>query len=259
MRAIATGAPVILEKGEYLVPIANGQADYQRLLIVSATTTVASGAGTLVPVVTVLGGTEQTFPIGTVTRFDPPIAGLNPTATIETAVSGATGGEVKQVSYYEQLGASAARDLFSGKITRYPAIVLSWNDSDQYEFTQKGADSNVDGWIAYVVVSRLDATERRTREGLDILDDLEELLVQRTGYDGLVVSRHPIRIARRGRLAVTPQVYVYLIEFETSRIAVRRSLVSGSPWNLSRVDVSTGETPSDTIPVVVDNRIDMTS
>lgn len=259
VRVIATGAPIVLEKGEYLAPIANGQADYQRLLVVSATTTVASGAGTLVPVVSMLGGTEQTFPVGTVTRFDPPIEGLQPTATVETAISGATSGTVKQVSSYEQLGAAAARDLFSGKITRYPAVVLSWNDSSNYEPSAKGSDTNNEGWVAYVVVSRVDATERRAREGLDILDELEELLVQRTSFDGLFLSRAPIRVQRRGRLAVTPQVYVYTIEFETSRLAVRRSLVAAQPWLTSRVDVPTGETPSATIPVVVDNRIDMTS
>lgn len=256
------GTPSIC-RGSICVPIMGsasgdvGQVDYQRPLFVTADT-VLSTAGVTVPISSIVGGARHnTLPSGTKVRWFPPHSEVEATSVILDAPTGGDdSGLVKSVLLYEQMHAQAAEDLFKAAAHAYPAIVLAWEDTGGYERKGPGVVLRFDRWSLYVVVSRLDAYERRGADGLEILDAAEELLTERSSADGLRVSAPPLEITSRGRRGISPQTFVYVMSFATYRTVKRddaSTKVKSTPWEVSNIDVQSVDKT-----VVDDSKHDMT-
>jgi hypothetical protein len=249
-----SGTPT-LKRGAVCVPLPGGQIDYQRPLFVTADTPLTTG-GVAVPLKSLVGGPQHNgFAPGTVLRWFPQEPDVEATSVVLAQPTGGTAGVVRRVVFYEQLGADAAKDLFAASVGEFPALVLSWDRSVRYETKGKGKTLRRNQWLLFVVVSRSDAYERRGADGLEILDTAEELLMERSQIDGLVVSGPPIEIAGRGRLSVSPQSFVYTLTFSTFNAAVRDDsalLAASTPWH-----TTTEEGQSEDKPVVIDLKMDM--
>lgn len=260
LASVATGT-LTMPKGTLLVPVVNGQLDYQRLARVTAdaalTTTPAA-----VALKSILGGLPQNF-TPSAWRFvgEPPGA---VTLAVSGPMTGGAEGPIKQAVLWERIGSSsAAADLFKGKVGRYPAIVLAWDGSTDTEKPGPGRIIHRDRWVVYLIESRHDSHEARTYDGLDLLDSIEELLADTTHTpSGETVSApNGVTPGDRARVQV-PQlstVHLYTMTLSTMMGIRRRSSAVATDWLKTSLTTKTEprtETPDpdDGVEIVDDAR-----
>lgn len=224
VRLVSTDPSVVIPHNTYLLPIvqsASGQGQIQPEFIFRTDAPVTvTPAGAPVVITSNIGGIRHNLPSGTVFRLHPAQPGMVQTAVATTAITGATdvsGSQaIKRIVNYEQLGAAnVARDLFLGKVGTYPAVVLVWESTGEGLCYGSKIYLRPDKWSMHVVVSRFDAGELRSADGLDILDAVEEILTSRAHVDGEPFSSKYAQLHSRSRLAVTDSSYVYSVQFST--------------------------------------------
>lgn len=227
----------------------------------------------------VYGGADTNIHAGTVLRWLPPVSGLPATATLTQALSGGaapTDGsleDAKQLLFLEQLTQQASAELFAGKATRFPTLVLAWDGSSHdgkgdgtlAGRAGRGVSIIEESWTLFVVTSRQDAEDMRRMQGLLLMQRARRLLNNwRTTEDGEILSAPaPLTVTRCRRVAVGPQVYVYALEVLAEH-SEDRSIVDTRAypdWETSREQLQT--TPTDEHPddplTVVDQTQDMTT
>jgi len=205
----ATGADVELPRGRHLIPII---ADRLRPDLTFKTTanpgggdwTVSSG-GTSVGVESVLGGKRHDLPAGTKLRWDPAVSGLDDLVTVDApGLAGGTDpdffGGLKSVVVAEDFTGARDVEAFRSQLGGVPAALLQWDGREPATGTtqpglERGGSRARRGELLYkerlrfwVLSNRKDAAHVRRREGLQILDDLTGLLVDRTAVDGCTFS-----------------------------------------------------------------------
>jgi hypothetical protein len=263
----ATAGDIMLPARSFLAPLRrsiSGQESIDRENLVRTTgeDAIVRATGTLVPIVSVLGGSRQNYVAGTRLRFDPPLDGVEELATI--AAPGMTGGAtatgvgaVCQIIEYETItGPTAATDLFNARVQGgAPAIVLAWESSGGAKMVARGVHVRPDRWILYVITSRGDGAGKRRDEARDILDAVESYLVDRHSVAGYVFSAPATEILGRSRLAVTKTSYIYAVSLQTTGRARRIDSrpddeLSFAEWKRTRLDAQTADVPPS--PVVAD-------
>jgi hypothetical protein len=230
-------------------------------------------AGTTVPVLSVLGGLCHDFPAGTVLRWLPEIDSIEPTAEITVGMTGGTANTshvgVAEVRLYEQLTATAPGiEVFKAAFSRFPGVMLTWQssvpDDGQGEQPLGRRESRLgrgktllrNVWDIFVACSRMDSDPARREQGLDILDELTETMIDRATVDGMRFSSvRGLSVHQRARWNVSPSLYVYLLRVSTTDVAEKREHRNFAPWLRTRLDVDTpDEAP---FPLVHDNRFNM--
>lgn len=258
----STGATGSVPKNSYARAVINGARSKHVLLKVTATTAVTS-SGTSVPVKAIFGNTAGNLIAGTTVRWDPPLTGITATATV--AVPGladaaeATGrGSVKEVVFYEDIR-TAGEDLFKSGVGRFPALVLCWEESRDRDELGRRIDVLEEQFVLFVITSRKDDHESRQGEGLDILEEATERLFRREACDGSkFTSPAPLLIRRRGRLAYSPEHYIYWVRFTVDRSVTRREpsdvadWTGWALWEQTRIDVDTDTGTPPEVPIVDD-------
>lgn len=246
VKALATD--VTIPAGTHGVPIIDGQQNYDAMVKTTAAVT-ATAAGATVAATALIGGAHVNLPVGTSIRWDYPIAGVESVSKVSTVFSGGVGatgfGGVQALKIYEQIGsANVASDLFAAKVGRFPAVILSWDSSREPSdiVTRVGPGTTIfeERWLLSVITSRMDSTEQRRQEGLEILENATDLLMGRTEVDGQVFTGpEPVTIGRRSRIAVSPTSYVYSLEFTTTRSRSRKEWRTFAPWLTSQIQTTT--------------------
>lgn len=209
---------------------------------------VATPAGVTLPVTSLLGGEVHNLPDETEFRAaleDNRIASIVASGALSQGSNYTGTGAVKQILMYESIGGSAAqRELFLAKLQgRVPAIVIVWESSAAPEYIGSDKTKLVDRWAIHVVVSRFDAGELRTLEGLDILDLVGELLGMRTGVDGVTFTNGAVKITDRARTATTDSAYVYTLRIATGTTITKRDDRAFAEWLTTSYTILT--TPED--------------
>ena len=165
-----------------------------------------------------------------------------------TAIGGAADyegvGALKQVLMYEQIGASdAQRNLFLGKLRALPAAVLVWESSSSPEKVGPNKTKMLEQWTLHIVVSRLDAGELRSLEGLEILDLCSELLGRAVGIDRADFTNGDLSLLGRNRIVAADSAYIYGLRFQTSTTITKREQRVFEAWlKTSYTLVTTPET-----------------
>ena len=237
--ATATGADLSLPRNSYLLPVVDGALRHELAFKVGPgpnadeSWTVTAG-GTAVSILSNLGGPRHNLPAATVFRWDPPIPGLEATATSAAGTTGATETLIRQIALYEQLdSADPQRSFFEGSFGRYPAGMLVWEGSDPIEgrtvgqnqgATRKGRGRRAfrETFALYLATGRVAGDSERRAEGLDCLETATQLLTDRArNNDGEQVSyQGALEVLGRQRVIRGPRLYVYSIRFRLVRIYV---------------------------------------
>lgn len=253
VRARAVSADVVLPKNTYGVPIhvsAAGvaQASASRLLK-TAGEEVVTRDGVVVPVVSVLGGSDVNFAGGTRVRWDPPVDGLELEAQVVAPglLGGAAAtapGAARRIVTYEGIGpGTAADDLWKARVGEFPAVVISWEGSSPGEHVGKLRCRRKHRFRLYVVTSRLDGDDARRDEAKTLLEAIAEILVDRSAADDESFSNPPVEIGSGARLALGPQSFVYFLEALVSHATHRVEFRTFAPWLSSTERIVTGPTP----------------
>ena len=268
----ATGADVLLPNAAYAVPVVatsasgNVQTDRTRMVKVNAPTVlsgqkkqglVVTAAGTSVPIMSMLGGLDKNLPAGTLVRWEPSIAGIEPTSLID-GPSGLTGGtstttigQAKRIVAFEGITQDAAPGLWAASLGAFPAIVVAWQSSAEAAAMQLPQYQTVDHTFRlYVVCSRLDSQGDREDEGERILEDVSEILCDRGQADGEVFAASGAMLGSAGRLVLAPTSLIYWQDVVV-RYAVRmRELRTFAPYLRSREQVLSATTTNDPPTIV---------
>lgn len=256
----ALTAPVVLQKNEYLIPVLNGRALPGLLFKTTANTTIGLTQTTF-GIKSILGHTDHnTLPVGTVMMFDPPLEGLQDSATISTQPTGATlytgFGSAKSVKLYESIPAGDLNEsLFKVDAQGMPALILTWMGSGETTPGNKGLYHMEDRWMLYCISARADSDHSRRAEGLYIMDEATEWLFDRSFVDNECISTPAnIEITGRDRLAINATTYAYTVSFKTERSVSKRDRRVFPQWSKTTLmaPATTGiETPVPLINITI--------
>jgi hypothetical protein len=289
--AIASSAPVVLQRGEYLsplVPAVSGAAPQlapERVFKVAenpATSdgswTVAASPGTAVLIESNIGGARHNLSAPTTFRWDPPLDGLTPTAQlVATMTDGAdpTFSEgLKNAVIFQEVGPSRSLDIFRSKLGAFPAAMLIWTGSQPADGVtlprtrraqQMGASSQLwkELYVLQIIVSLDTSQHARRQQGLAILDDVTGWLTDRRSVDGYVVSA-PDGIQLMARFLDTggrepgpfyQNFAVYGLRLAATHAFTRTDTRTYNDWLKTKLDATTSEAnaPTDLSDKVVVN------
>lgn len=257
--ATATGADVVVPRNAYLAPVLNGALMHHWPFKTAANPateqahnqggdwTVTSG-GTQLTLVSNTGGVSRNLPAGTVLRWDPPIAGLAPTVTVDADFTGGIAGAVKDANFFEDLNTAEAQlDFFDARLGRFPALMLAWMRTTPLEGRTTGPDRgstrkgrgvtvNHETYVLYVITSRKDADPRRRREGLDLLEAVSQSLTDRKSNDDgeVLAAMGSVEVLERARVARSTTAYVYGVTLRTAMALCKTDTRTFAPWLRTR-------------------------
>jgi hypothetical protein len=249
----ATLAPLtssaVLPKGACFVPIIAGTPNPDGTARTLEDVTIAPG-GTSFPLSAVLGGAMTNLPAGTVLALDPPVPGLAGAAIVDAPgfVGGANAapfGSVKQIRLYEAITpAEAESDLARAGASMFPALALIWTRSGTGSRAGRGVRHLPEEWTLAVISSRTDSDLLRRSEGLQILDEATEFLLDRSHVDGECFSSPAaVEIVGRERVKTSGPSYVYAIHFSTFHTIEKRDSRVFSPWTATEQSVNAAGAP----------------
>jgi hypothetical protein len=248
VRAIAAPVAIEAKRPLYGIPVRGSALDYDAM-IKTVGAALITPAGVSVPIQSVLGGNQTNLPAGTLIRWDPRIPELEQTSTIVApgltlGTAPTFFGGVHQIKMHEQLGPSdVAQQLFECKLGRFPALVLLWDSSSPYGDAngRRGVGARLleERWLLAVIASRVDSSEQRRQEALQILEDARSFLTDRSETEDHEIITAPtgILISSCRRIVVTNTSYVYGIAFSTTHTLARREWRTFNPWLRTRVDL----------------------
>lgn len=283
-------APIAIAPNMWLAPVVNNSIRPDFVCRVRPNPARPDGAWQVtgsetIDVETLCGGVKQNRPAGTKLQWvDGAVPdGLNPIAhplfvTVANPIIGGTDvpifGEdfVQYAGIYESLGAPILDlELFSSSIGAAPAMVLVWDGTESADgltmsAMQKGSARMARGRMAYkeqwsllVITDRQDSDARRRAEGMRIMHNASELLVDQiwfAGESGVRVSAiDGIQLRSRFRLSGrTPfyqRYYVYGIRLATTLVYQKYDPRVFNPWLKSKISSVNPDTnlPTDPNPL----------
>ncbi len=262
-----------LPANTYLLPVVGGQLrDDLPFKTVGTSDPVDPGDPISVPITSNAGGARHNLPAGTVFRFDPPLEGFEPTATLEASMvdAGDAGAVVRKLAWFEDLdSANPGKDIFDSLLLEYPAIMLAWQGSEPAEGTTSGlqqggtrARRQIRFWreafVLYVVCGRLRSDSARRQQGLLLMHAVTDLLTDRKqNDDGEQLSDvgAGVDIFARSRYQRRPNCYVYAMRLRANQTvgpAIDRR--TWTRWALTALDGAlpgrTDPEPTDPLTVV---------
>lgn len=268
----AESEPTFLPRASYLLPVLRGEIrpelavkvdtgpdDDQDGVLVNGWRVEPSG--TVVDIVSNVGGERHNFPPGTPLVFDPPVAGLSRRVFVDDpGLTGATapaafGGIKSAVTYETFAGPQANLDLFRAAIGGVPAILVVWQNSEPADGTtipqtsrptRVGTNSQLykEQFDLVVISSRDDKDHIRREEGMRILDDLTALLTDRHEVDGVCFSNPSglqirQRFREQGPQPLYQDFYVYVLALSAMRAYHRRDVRTYNDWLTTHMILTT--------------------
>lgn len=292
--ATATSSDVVVPRNAVLIPVLNGQTRPELIIKTDKGTHsptgcnkyswLVSSAGTSINVLSNIGGARHNLPATTVLRWDPPIAGLAATATVQApGLAGGSdptffGGLKSGVVYEEFGGPQPSLELFRSRVGHLPALLVIWDGSEPADGAgtdqlSRGSSRAARETILYrekylilVFTNRKDSDAQRRAEGLEALDGVSEWLTDRQGADGMPISSPSgLQIRERFRLSgdslIYREHYVYGLRVSAVRALTKRDARTYHDWLQTRIDWVIGQTndPTDLEfkPVVTNQLVPM--
>ena len=238
--------------------------------------------GTIVDVLSVLGGKRHNLPAGAQLQFDPVHPDLEPVATVlDGGITGGVdpnwlGGLQSFVQFESLAGPTATLDAFRAGVSAFPAAVIVWDGSEPADGTTQSSLSRGQTRVGpgqslfkekfniFVMSKREDSGHLRRNEGLKLLDDLTFWLTDAMEADGQQFSS-PTGIQIRGRTrvvgdgAVFQQVYIYAIQLSVTALWKRYDARTFNEWLRTHNEFLTYEKDADGArKLVVSQNIKMT-
>lgn len=266
-----TGAAIALPPNTYLVPLIQGlgsaQIDPNQLYKVgfnSATagphktggawTIPTGGSGLAVTIVSAIGGLRQNLPTGTTLRFDPAVAGLEPTVLVESpglagGLDPTAPGGLLSAAFYENLGPSQYQDIFAAGLSRFPALLLTWLGSDPAEPAVAGLAQGStrvargrrifrETLVGSVIGSNVESDARRRAEGLETMAWLTDLWSDRMRNDdgeALSMAGGGVEVTSRRRQIKDPRYYIYDLALAANIVVTRSDSRTFNDWTKTRI------------------------
>lgn len=281
----ASGDDVTVPRNRYLLPVIGGRRRPDLAVKAAAgpnsdySWTVTS-SGTSVSALSNIGGRRMNYPDGTVFAFDPPLSGIASAVAGGAFTGGAdltTFGALRDFVMYETvIGPNRGLDAFRANVMAFPAAMLAWVDDEPYDGSSSdmtnrqsraGTRKSIYKATFQIVVfsERTEDDHARRSEGLEALDQLASLLVDRQAIDGEPFSNPSgLQIRRRwretGRQDIYQRFYVYGL-LVSAMVTLQRAVSSSgySAWNTSVIDVSKRDEGETDFPLIDDMTVDMTS
>ncbi len=297
--------PVYLPRNWYLMPIVNGAVREELLFKVgqgpnhaiypdgkrkkssvdepdAESWWVIQPGGTLVDIVSVVGGIRHNLPKGTKFAFDPHNPNLEIEAVLQNAITDGAEpthfGGCKSVVQFEQLNApTASLDAFRAAVGKFPAVIIVWDGSEPADGTTQssidrgrtrvGSVSQLfkERFNIFVLLERLDSGQIRSAEGLKLLDDITYWLTDLQAIDGEIFSS-PTGVQLRGRARVAgdsaayQHVYIYMLQISVTSCVVPYDSRTFHPWLRTHNEILTFQKDgAGDRKVVVSQDIDMTA
>lgn len=278
----AGGGDVGLPRNRYALPVIDGQQRPDLAAKVDEgpnddkSWTVTS-SGTSVSMFSNMGGIRQNLPGDTVLAFDPPISGIKSAVVTVPFTGGANAsgfGALKDAAMVEHLGTLPV-DLSRSSIKGFPCALLAWSDDEPADSSttsmmsprssRLGTRKNLYK-ITYqlsVISERSESDHARRAYGIEILDQIAELLVDRNTVDGEHISNPSgLQIVRRWRETgggpAYQKYYVYAMLVSAMVTFRREDTRSYNTWALTVLNVDKQTTGEDNLRLVEDVEIDMT-
>jgi len=206
-------------------------------------------------------------------RLDPPLAGLEPYATVTEGFTGADGGgPAKYGTIFEELD-NGARSLLDAQLAAFPAIVVAWLGSEPVEGRTAGisqgatrksrvAATYFESFGIYVVSSSTEGRGRR-KMAQRLLEAASQLLTDRSMNDdgetlatmgtGVYILNRTPRIAQSpnasiGRVLVRTISTVERVEGRTFRPWLKMTLGASLPANTEEDAPDSQKTPLPVLP-----------
>jgi hypothetical protein len=262
-----------LPANSYLLPVVGGQLRHDLAFKVQPNPATTDGAWecdtsetTNVPVTSNVGGKRHNVPADAQFRFDPPVAGFQPTATLEGAMTGGsnTGALAKSVAFFEDLDVSdPSQDLFAAMV-ELPGLLLIWTGSEPAEGTtaglrqgstrqQRGARIIRESFQLYVVSGRLGSDSNRRQEGLVLMQAATRLLtdhMQNRDGEQLSTAGAGLEVNERRRVDRGQQAYLYMIGLRTNQTLLSFDERTFNVWERTRFELAlpAREDPEPTAP-----------
>lgn len=235
--ALPGAGDVTLPANSYLVPVVGGNLRTDMLYktheawVVHAVDVPVSEDG--VTIKSNIGGARFNLPAGTVLRFDPPVDGFAPTATLDADMTDASdaGALIRSAGFYEDLDLSnPSDDLFAARVGDR-GVMLIWSRSEPAEGALGGMRQGSnratrvarfwrEHFVLYVVVSRLTGDSRRRQDGHLIVQAITRLLTDRHQNDDgeqLSTVGSGVEITERARLGRRANHYIYGIQLRVNQ------------------------------------------
>jgi len=215
----ASGDDVTLPRNRYALPVIEGRQRPDLAVKVAEGTEddgswIVTSSGTAVSMFSNIGGARQNLAGSTVLEFDPPIDGIA-SASVSVPFTGGANptdfGTIKDLAMSEYIGALPV-DLSRSLIKGFPCALLTWVDdepADSATTAMLGVSAARAGTrrnlykLTYqlrVISERADSSHARRAYGLEILDQIAELLVDRHEIDGEHISNpRGLQVVQRWR------------------------------------------------------------
>jgi len=277
----AAGADVELSRNSYVLPIVEGQQRPDLAMKVDegpnddGSWTITSG-GVAVDLFSNLGGRRQCVPTDTVFAFDPPIDGIKSVVATAPFLGGTDligFGALRDVVMYEHIG-TLQLDLSRSGIKGFPCALLSWVDDEPADSastsmtaraTRLGTRKNLYKLTYQIAVisERGESDHARRAEGLEVLDQIAMLLVDRQAIDGEPFSNPSgLQIVKRWRETgggpTYQRYYVYGVLVSAMVVLSREDTRTFSPWLRTVLNVDKQLDGETDLRLVDDAEIDMT-
>jgi hypothetical protein len=257
----ASGSDVSLPRNRYALPVIEGQQRPDRAVKVAegpnddGSWTVTSD-GTAVSMFSNIGGAIQNLEADTELMFDPPIAGLESIVVSVPFIGGITGrgfGFLKDLVMTEHIGALPV-DLARSEIKGFPAALVTFVDFEPVDSSTVSARSPRESRLGTrknlykltyqitIICEKSESDHARRAYGLEIMDQIAELLVDKHAIDGEHISNPSgIRVIRawrdtRGGPAFQ-KYYVYCLLVDAMTTFQRADTRSYSDWVTTYMDV----------------------
>jgi hypothetical protein len=183
-------------------------------------------------------------------RFDPPVPGLEPTATVDADWSGGVDGIVKAAAIYEDV--DDPRSIFDTGVGVFPAIVIAWNGSEVADGRTTGVSqgrtranrntrSYYEDFSIFVVVADAGGANQRRKQGQRITEAVRNCITDHSMNDdgeSLVAWGTGVEVMQVAKAAQSPQVWVYVVRARLSTTVTRVDTRTWQPWLKSKVEAS---------------------
>ena len=214
-----------------------------------------TGAGTVVDVEAIQGGPAGNLGLGTRYRWDEPITGIELTSTSSVALtggafSGAFAG-LKDFRHYKSLDKTGLQALFRAQLGAFPAAALSRIGITPQDGPFAGSPGPRTARVSsrgmlyrltfmlWVISTRLDGEQQRSREGEYLLGDVLEALQGATRVRNrcFAVSTEPgAEVQSAGVFDVSPTSYVDTVTIATTVVLEgRHEPVDAHDWLRTRL------------------------